>query len=357
MNGAVLGRTIEAINGKIAERPYDAGAYEDLLSVYKAEMDECGDRGTALYAGDGQVGYVRADADWHEANRGLRDRIVEVTGELVRDGRYREVERFNIAYRRSLLMDARVDFDAYMLYVESDRDPERRFWLPRRGILRPVADEMVRMVDGDLRLLSISLPPGVGKTTLAIFLLTWIGGRWPDEYSVVFSHDGEGRQVRGSEQNNHSVPNLRVREESQILAELLIPLILVRAGLASAAAPIALVNRDECDSVRAGQVGELVGDLFNDGVFLDDVQHVRTYDGDRGSLRAEFGRAVHGGIVDVLRLVVDVEREILCAGRQGGADVVGILSAAIIKDDGRRGRGGEFRKNGGEFDGVDARRG
>jgi phage uncharacterized protein (putative large terminase), C-terminal domain len=191
MNGAVLGRTIEAINGKIAERPYDAGAYEDLLSVYKAEMDECGDRGTALYAGDGQVGYVRADADWHEANRGLRDRIVEVTGELVRDGRYREVERFNIAYRRSLLMDARVDFDAYMLYVESDRDPERRFWLPRRGILRPVADEMVRMVDGDLRLLSISLPPGVGKTTLAIFLLTWIGGRWPDEYSVVFSHDGE----------------------------------------------------------------------------------------------------------------------------------------------------------------------
>lgn len=179
MTGNELGRILDAINERIEAKPYDAGAYDDLLSIYKGQMD-------------GQD-----DASWHRANAGLRDRIVQVTGELIARERYREVERFNIQYRRSLLMDAQVDFDAYMLYIESDREPERRFWLPRRRILRPVAEDMARLVscesddpDG-LHQLAISLPPGVGKTTLAIFLLTWIGGKWPDEYNTTFSHDGD----------------------------------------------------------------------------------------------------------------------------------------------------------------------
>lgn len=168
-----LTATLERINDHIADRPYDVGAYDDLLSVYKGEMET-----------DGGM-------TWHNANSRLRDRIVQVTGELVARGEYGRVDGFNTQYRRSLLMDAEVDFDAYMLYVESDREPERRFWLPRRDILRPVAEDMTRLVQGDLRTLGISLPPGVGKTTLAIFFLTWIGGKWPDEYSVVFSHDGD----------------------------------------------------------------------------------------------------------------------------------------------------------------------
>jgi len=173
MDNAQFERTLAKVNEAIEDRPHDPGPYADLLSLYKAEAD----------AAD--------SAEVHRANRALRDRIVQVTGELIAEGKYGPVERFNIQYRRSLLIDARVDFDAYMLYIESDREPEKRFWLPRRGILRPVADEMVKLVDGDLRRLCLSLPPGTGKTSLAIFFLTWIGGRWPDEYSVVFSHDGD----------------------------------------------------------------------------------------------------------------------------------------------------------------------
>ena len=202
MTGEQLSATLERINEHIEARPYDAGAYEDLLSIYGAEMAKPDGGGLTLTGGGASVltdGDRERTCDaqggtgiyWHVQNRRLRDRIVAVTGELVRSGRYRETERFNIQYRRSLLMDAKVDFDAYMLYIESDREPERRFWLPRREILKPIADDMVRLIDGDLRLLAISLPPGVGKTTLAIFLLTWIGGRWPDEYSTTFSHDGD----------------------------------------------------------------------------------------------------------------------------------------------------------------------
>lgn len=175
MTNTTLAATIDLINARIEKNPTDPGPYDDLLSLYKQEIDRDGPDAS----------------DWHRANAAVRDRIVQVMQELVETGRYRPVDRFNIQYRRSLLMDAQVDFDAYMLYIESDRDPERRFWLPRRSILKPVADDMVRLVDGDLRLLTVSLPPGVGKTTLEIFLLTWIGGRWPDEYSIVFSHDGE----------------------------------------------------------------------------------------------------------------------------------------------------------------------
>lgn len=169
-----MGATIDRLNGLIASNPYDASVYDDLLSLYKAGMDADG-----------------PGADWHDANRRLREKIVETSQRLIGLGRYREVDAFDRQYRRSLLMDALVDFDAYMLYIESDRDPGRQFWLPRRGILKPMADDMVRLIDGDLRLLALSLPPGTGKTTLAIFLLTWIGGRWPDEYNVVFSHDGD----------------------------------------------------------------------------------------------------------------------------------------------------------------------
>ena len=37
-------------------------------------------------------------------------------------------------------------------------------------------------------LLGISLPPGTGKTTLAIFYLTWIAGKYPNEPSLTGSH-------------------------------------------------------------------------------------------------------------------------------------------------------------------------
>ncbi len=191
MTNATLSATIDLINERIESKPREVRAYEDLLSLYKAEMDRCGDEVLELWAGPDRVGTQRADADWHRANARLREKIAQVMSEMVLSGDYKGIDRFNAQYRRSLLMDAQVDFDAYMLYLESDREPERRFWLPRRGILKPVADDMVRLVDGNLRLLTVSLPPGVGKTTLAIFLLTWIGGRWPDEYSVAFSHDGD----------------------------------------------------------------------------------------------------------------------------------------------------------------------
>lgn len=90
--------------------------------------------------------------------------------------------------KKTLLFDAPYDFDAHCRYIEWNRDPDKRFYLPRRAKLLPVARELQRLADGKLKLLAISLPPGVGKTTLAIFFLTWLAGRDPDKPILGGSH-------------------------------------------------------------------------------------------------------------------------------------------------------------------------
>lgn len=90
--------------------------------------------------------------------------------------------------KKTLLFDAPYDFDAHCRYIEWNRDPDKRFYLPRRSRLLPVARELQKLADGKLKLLAISLPPGVGKTTLAIFFLTWLAGRDPGKPILGGSH-------------------------------------------------------------------------------------------------------------------------------------------------------------------------
>lgn len=91
-------------------------------------------------------------------------------------------------HKQVLLALAPFSFDAYLQYVEWDREPEKKFYAPRRKVLKQVVDELQRLADNQLDLLAISLPPGSGKTTLAIFYLTWLAGRIPDQPMLTGSH-------------------------------------------------------------------------------------------------------------------------------------------------------------------------
>lgn len=71
--------------------------------------------------------------------------------------------RFFDLYNRSLLFLAPYDFDSYMLYIEKKRDADKRYWLPRREVLLPTAKAMQALIDDELDLLTISMPPGAGK--------------------------------------------------------------------------------------------------------------------------------------------------------------------------------------------------
>ena len=91
--------------------------------------------------------------------------------------------------KRSLLFDAAYDFDCFIRYVEWDREPQKRFYLPRRNQLKPIVEAMQNLADDKLDILSISLPPGTGKTTLAIFFLIWLAGKNPELTCLGMSHN------------------------------------------------------------------------------------------------------------------------------------------------------------------------
>lgn len=99
-----------------------------------------------------------------------------------------EIRRLFALHKKVLLAAAPHDFDSYLLYVEWNRDPDKKFYPPRRKVLKQVAEAMQDLAERKIRLLTISLPPGTGKTTLAIFYLTWLAGRTPNEPILSGSH-------------------------------------------------------------------------------------------------------------------------------------------------------------------------
>lgn len=101
--------------------------------------------------------------------------------------------KFNELYYKLLLLEARnYNIDSYFLYVEKNREPDRKFYFPRRkkfiqfGITQAIQD----LLDDKLDLLTISMPPGSGKSTAGIFLLSGVMGWWPEEPNLASAHSG-----------------------------------------------------------------------------------------------------------------------------------------------------------------------
>lgn len=118
----------------------------------------------------------------HDTNKWLKNICVsELSGN--------SADKFYEQWRRCLLFDAPHDFDSYLTYIELDREAKKRFYPPRRKVLKQVVDDLQDMMVNDkLDLLAISLPPGTGKSTLAIFLLTFLAGRDPNNPILTGSH-------------------------------------------------------------------------------------------------------------------------------------------------------------------------
>lgn len=66
-------------------------------------------------------------------------------------------------HKQVLHAAAKEDFDSYCLYLEFNRDPEKKFYLPRRKILKVLVDDLQDLSEGKIDFLGISLPPRVGK--------------------------------------------------------------------------------------------------------------------------------------------------------------------------------------------------
>ena len=122
-----------------------------------------------------------------ELNYKVRSICAEKSQKFKKD-RPEHAEKYRQLYKNTLLFAAPVDFDSFCRYIEWNREPSKRFYLTRRKQLKVVADALQDLADDKLDLLAISMPPGVGKTTIAIFYLAWMGGRVPNSPMLGGSH-------------------------------------------------------------------------------------------------------------------------------------------------------------------------
>ena len=134
------------------------------------------DHGTTIYDEDN---FAKA----HEFVKQIR----QAANAMVKDGV--AVDEMWELYYRTHLFDAPHSFDSFCLYIEKDREVRKQFYLPRRTQLKVLADAIQDFEDGKLNLLGISMPPGVGKTTIAEFGLAWTVGRNPFLPNLIGSHN------------------------------------------------------------------------------------------------------------------------------------------------------------------------
>ena len=101
--------------------------------------------------------------------------------------------QWNVLYWNVMLIEARhMVIDSYLLYLERKREQQAKFYEPRREILlkHGIIQAIQDLVDDKIDLLSISMPPGSGKSTLEIFVLSGIIGWYPDMPNLASSFSG-----------------------------------------------------------------------------------------------------------------------------------------------------------------------
>lgn len=160
--------------------------YEDLLARIKAVIKKSGE--------------FEAYQDYFDTLRllGKEDKkksfehnlwLRKETARLVRESKDPEtIIKFFELNKKTYLYMAQDDFDSYCIYLEWNREPHKRFYLPRRKVLYPLVQDLQDLADGKIDFLGVSMPPRTGKSTLCIFFMTWLMGKNPDTANVMSGH-------------------------------------------------------------------------------------------------------------------------------------------------------------------------
>lgn len=102
-----------------------------------------------------------------------------------------EMEKYYYLHKNATKLAAPLDFDSYMVYLEWNRDPKKKFYEPRREILRPIVRDLQDLKERKIDFLGVSMPPRTGKSTTGIWFMSWIMGNYPDDASVMTGHSSK----------------------------------------------------------------------------------------------------------------------------------------------------------------------
>lgn len=150
---------------KIKKDPADMRAYRDLLNMCREAMKE--DVPLA-------VEYLEKLCDECE-------RVVP----MMATSNLQVAKDIMSVHKDALLFGAQNNrFDCFLQYLEFGRDPDKRFYLPRRKVLKPIVSAFQEVADGKLDLLTVSQPKRTGKTTLGLLFVLFRAGQHPNGSSI-----------------------------------------------------------------------------------------------------------------------------------------------------------------------------
>lgn len=98
---------------------------------------------------------------------------------------------FNDMYYKALMFEAKnQQVDSGLLYLERHRIPKERFYEPRREVFlkHNIIQSLQDMMDDELDIFCLSVPPGCGKSTLEDFFLSLVGGWFPNDFNLSSAH-------------------------------------------------------------------------------------------------------------------------------------------------------------------------
>ena len=134
---------VRSIKQTIEARPREFEAYKDLYSTGRE--------------------IIKTDqAEAIDLFKWLSDKIADIIPDLISEDLL-GAQKLTVLHKQVLLELAPFDFDSYCLYLEFDRDPDKKFYLPRRKVLRPLVSDLQDLYEGKIEFLGVSLPPRVGK--------------------------------------------------------------------------------------------------------------------------------------------------------------------------------------------------
>ena len=158
-------RLLEKIAEKIKKDPHCYQAYADLLAICRETMKT-----------DKPLARKYLEQLSEVCNRNIP---TIVSNDLL------TAQKIMSVHKETLLVLAQNNhFDSFLQYLEFNRDPDKRFYLPRRRVLRPIVNAFQEVADGKLDLLTVSQPKRTGKTTLGLMFVLFRAGQHPNGSSI-----------------------------------------------------------------------------------------------------------------------------------------------------------------------------
>lgn len=99
--------------------------------------------------------------------------------------------KFDELYWKLLLLEAQsYQVDSGLLYLEKNRVPKEKFYEPRREVFTKhnIIGSLQDLMNDELDIFGLSVPPGCGKSTLEDFFLSLVGGWFPNDFNLSSAH-------------------------------------------------------------------------------------------------------------------------------------------------------------------------